>query len=141
MFFWCFSNFFFCVFSFWCFSFWCFSFLREFFERVWKKKKTHQHVWENCPHSSSLFLLCALLCAALLLLSTERWTFVTMYLSATSLQVILLLLFVRIVSPMLFACQLDPDNFMTPCLTSLGKTFSIFEFIFEFISMLIFFEK
>jgi solute carrier family 41 len=52
--------------------------------------------------------------------------FSSLYLIATIIQVCLLLMFVRIVAPMLYAIQIDPDNFMTPSLTALGDLVGTF---------------
>ena len=54
------------------------------------------------------------------------WSFASLYLLATLVQVCLLLLFVRVVAPMLMAIRIDPDNFMTPSLTALGDLVGTF---------------
>ena len=59
--------------------------------------------------------------------------FTSLYLSATMLQVCLLLIFVRFVSPMLMSYKIDPDNFMTPTLTALGDLVGTFLLWFVFI--------
>ena len=59
--------------------------------------------------------------------------FTSLYLSATVLQVCLLLIFVRFVSPMLMSYKIDPDNFMTPTLTALGDLVGTFLLWFVFI--------
>ena len=54
------------------------------------------------------------------------WNFSCLYLLATTVQVCVLLLFVRTVAPMLMAIRIDPDNFMTPSLTALGDLVGTF---------------
>ncbi len=66
-------------------------------------------------------------CVYLALVSFLNWghmdvsfEFSLLYLCASSLQLVVLLLFVRYATPSLYRCGVNPDNFMVPLLTALG---------------------
>ena len=91
---------------------------------------------EPCFPTIGLFLICtsiffeAVWCVIVSVVGMGHvdvtFVFSLLYVGATTLQVLLLLLFVRIVSPMLMECHIDPDNFMTPLLTAFADLFGTF---------------
>ena len=55
-----------------------------------------------------------------------NWLIIGLYILASTLQIVLVLLFITKITRILFRCEIDPDNYATPWLTALGDIFGTF---------------